>query len=69
MGSAGERFHAFDADNARARTAHFRTHGVQVIGQIHDLRLFGRILDRRRAVASVAAIMMFSVAPTLATSR
>ena len=47
-----------------------RAHGVEEVGQIHDVGLLGGVFDggdaRRPATA---AIMMFMVAPTETTSR
>ncbi len=45
------------------------THGVEEVGQIHDVGLLGGVFDDGGPSASTAAIMMFIVAPTDTTSR
>ena len=41
--------HAADADDVRASATHARAHGVEEVGQIHDVGLLGRIVDDRGA--------------------
>ena len=40
-----QRTPAADADNRGTRAHHARAHAVEKIGQIHDVRLFGRVID------------------------
>ena len=45
VGAAVELLHAPDADGIGARALDVGTHGVQEVGQVHDVRLLGGIFD------------------------
>ena len=44
--AAGQALHAADLDGIRARALDVGAHGVQEVGQIHDVRLLGGVFDR-----------------------
>ena len=48
--SALELFHAPDLDDVRPRTHDVRAHGVEEVGQVHDVRLLGGVFDDGQAV-------------------
>ena len=43
--AAGQALHAADLDGIRARALDVGAHGVQEVGQIHDVRFLGRVFD------------------------
>ena len=45
VGAAVEGFDALDLDGVGARAGDVGTHGVQEVGQVHDVGLLGRVLD------------------------
>ena len=45
VGSAVEGLHALDLDGVGTGTGDAGTHGVQEVGQVHDVGLLGRVLD------------------------
>ena len=45
VGAAGEPLHAADLDGVGAGTLDVRAHGVEEVGQIHDVGLLGRVFD------------------------
>ena len=55
MVGAVERFHAFDADHAGACATNFCAHGVEEIGEIDDLWLFGGVFDGGGAFSKAGA--------------
>lgn len=48
--SALELFHAPDLDDVRPRAHDVRAHGVEEVGQVHDVRLLGSVFDDGQAV-------------------
>ena len=48
--SALELFYAPDLDDVRPRTHDVRAHGVEKVGQVHDVRLLGGVFDDGQAV-------------------
>ena len=51
VGTAAETLHAADLDGVGAGALDVRAHGVQEVGQIHDVRLLGSIFDGGDAVS------------------
>ena len=51
VGTAAETLHAADLDGVGAGALDVRAHGVQEVGQIHDVRLLGGVFDGGDAVS------------------
>lgn len=66
--AAAQALHAFDGNAIATLACDFCAQRVQEVGGIDNLRLASGVFNNRRSSASVAALMMVTVAPTLTLS-